>query len=55
MLVPRSGQFKLKHYYNRNLYVYQSTNSMRCGMAVANRKGGNCRSSQETAELTFSN
>lgn len=44
MLVPRSGQLKLKQYYN--LYVYQIANSMRCGMAVGIRKGGDSRSSR---------
>ena len=44
MLVPRSGQIKRKHYYN--LYAYQITNSMHCGMAVAIRKGGDSRLSR---------
>ncbi len=46
MLVPRSGQFKLKRYYNRNLYIYQIENRMLCGMAVGIRKGGASRSSR---------
>ena len=45
MLVPRSGQPKLKQLYY-NIYVYQITNSMLCGMAVAIRKGGDHRSSR---------
>ena len=44
MLVLQSEQFKLKRYYN--ICVYQITNSMLCGMAVAIRKGGDSRSSR---------